>query len=604
MDIPTLARACAALPETLTLRASADGKWAAWAWSGVTPVSEIWVAPTDGAHPPVQVTHNSPDHLTIRDISRDGQRLILARSVDSCEHDQLLLLDRTAGNRLQALTPEQRDHYVYGGEFSPDGDSISYISDFDDAAGAVIAGSVLYRHVIASGTRTILFRTTDPFGAGTEWSPDGRHLLWHRHRLAPGAVQLWVIDSDGANPRELVNLGQKAVLAGWWLDDSRIVIVADGPEGDRIGIVALESGAIDWLEGEPAIRPQTVVIGQGGRFAVHVFDDGVLSTLVWDGAGFVPLPNLSGRRSLLPLAALPDGGWLAEAYDASAPHEVVRVAADGACIRLATPPPAGFDLVAPQVLHWSAPDGETVQGWLYRPAGPCKGHVTYVHGGPTWHSEDWVNAKIQFWVSLGYSVLDPNYRGSTGRGMVWREKVKEDGWGGREQADIRAGTEAVMAMGKAPAGNVAIAGNSYGGFSSWFGITRHADLYSAAIPMCGMYKLDIDYAETEMPWGKAYSEEMMGGSPEEVPERYQNASPGNFIDQIRGHVLVVHGLADSNVGPENTHAAIRELTAAGIPHEAMLFPDEGHGVTRRENLTAYLERTAAFLEIAFAAGKR
>ena len=604
MDIPALARAAAALPEIQTLRASADGRWAVWAWSGLTEVTEIWVAQTDGSAPPEQLTKGSPDHLTVRDISRDGRRLILARSPDSCEHDQLLLLDRDAGDSLTPLTPEQRDHYVYGGRFSPDGSAISYISDRDDAGGGVIAGSILYRHDLATGARTELFRTPDPFGAGTEWSPDGRHLLWHRHRLAPGAVQLWVIGADGTGAREFVNLGDKAVVGGWWLDEARIVIVADGPMGDRLGIVALESGVIRWIAEEPDIRPQSVVVGQGGRFAVHVFDDGALSTLVWDGAALAPLPNRSGRRSLLPLDALPHGGWLAEAYDASAPHQVVRVDADGTCTPLATSPAPALPLVAPEPLHWTAPDGETVQGWLYRPEGPARGHVTYVHGGPTWHSEDWVNPKIQFWVALGHTVLDPNYRGSTGRGMAWREKVKEDGWGGREQADIRAGTEAVVAMGLAPLDRLAIAGNSYGGFSSWFGITRHADLYAAAIPMCGMYKLDIDYAETEMPWGKAYSEEMMGGSPDEVPERYANASPGNFINDIRGHVMVVHGLADSNVGPENTHAAIRELTAAGIPHEAMLFPDEGHGVTRRGNLAAYLERTAAFLARAFAEGRR
>ncbi len=73
----------------------------------------------------------------------------------------------------------------------------------------------------------------------------------------------------------------------------------------------------------------------------------------------------------------------------------------------------------------------------------------------------------------------------------------------------------------------------------------------------------------------------MGGTPEELPEKYANASPGNFIHDISGQVMIVHGLADSNVGPENTHVAVRELTAAGIPHEVMLFDDEGHGVFRR-----------------------
>lgn len=122
--------------------------------------------------------------------------------------------------------------------------------------------------------------------------------------------------------------------------------------------------------------------------------------------------------------------------------------------------------------------------------------------------------------------------------------------------------------------------------------------------MCGMYRLDIDYHATEMPQGRAYSEEMMGGTLEEFPEKFANVSPGRFIDRVRGHVMIVHGRTDSNVGPENTHAAIRELTAAGIPHEVLLFPDEGHGVFRRGNVETFLRASAAFLEQAFAARMR
>ena len=131
-------------------------------------------------------------------------------------------------------------------------------------------------------------------------------------------------------------------------------------------------------------------------------------------------------------------------------------------------------------------------------------------------------------------------------------------------------------------------------------LTARGQSAGQAIPMCGMYRLDIDYHATEMPHGRAYSEEMMGGTPEEFPEKYANASPGNFIHQIRGKLMIVHGLADSNVGPENTHTAVRELTAAGIPHEVMLFENEGHGVFRRSNVAEYLRRSAAFFEAAFA----
>lgn len=93
----------------------------------------------------------------------------------------------------------------------------------------------------------------------------------------------------------------------------------------------------------------------------------------------------------------------------------------------------------------------------------------------------------------------------------------------------------------------------------------------------------------------------MGGTPEELPEKYANASPGRFIDQIRGQVMVVHGLADSNVGPENTHVALRELAAAGIPHESLLFDNEGHGIFRRPNVETYLRQASAFLAKAFRA---
>jgi len=312
------------------------------------------------------------------------------------------------------------------------------------------------------------------------------------------------------------------------------------------------------------------------------------------------LPNRSGRRSLLPHAAMPDGGWLAEAYDGDAPHDLVRVYPDGDCVTLTSRVRSGRAHRAGRDFRWTSGDGRPCQGWLYTPEGPSRGFICYVHGGPTWHSEDWVNPKIGFWVQAGFTVLDPNYRGSTGFGFDWREAVKDDGWGGREQQDIRAGIEACVAEGYAQRGRIAVAGNSYGGFSSWYAITRFPDLVNAAIPMCGMYRLDIDYHETEMPHGREYSKEMMGGTPEEFPQKYANASPGNFIHDIRGQVLIVHGMADSNVGPANSLVATAELTAAGIPHEVLFYGDEGHGVFRRSNVADYLAKTVTFLDGAFA----
>ncbi|MGV8986140.1 MAG: S9 family peptidase [Cypionkella sp.] len=601
-DLKSIARAWAALPQVSHLRASGDGAWAFWCGSGLGEVEDVFASPLNHPGPVEQLTYGA-DHHQIRDVSPDGQMLILAQSRYASEHDHLLLLDRRAGNRLHLLTPKQDNHYLFGGELTRDGKAVLFVTDFDYASQRVVEEGLIWRQDLTTGKRTCLARVPHFFDQAPRQSPSGQRILLNVSERTPGSGQIWVMNADGTGLREVFVLGATNHSRGEWLDEDRIVVVTDRIGRDEVGIFSLLAGTTQWLGGEPQILPHEMVIGGKGGFACVVHKQSQTHAVVFDAAGSRPLPNMSGRRSLLPHVGLPDGGWLAEAYDADAPHEVVQVAPNGQCRRLTSVQPSQRRHRAPRDFHWTSPDGRPVQGWLYEPQGKSKGLITYVHGGPTWHSEDWVNPKIGFWVQLGYTVLDPNYRGSTGFGFDWREAVKADGWGGREQADIRAGIEAAIERGFAPR-KVAVVGNSYGGFSSWYAITRFADLVTAAIPMCGMYKLDIDYHETEMPHGRAYSEEMMGGTPEDFPEKYANASPGNFIANIRGHVLIVHGLADSNVGPENTHTAERELKAAGIPHEVMLFSDEGHGVFRRTNVETYLIRSATFLEYAFAEGMR
>jgi len=258
------------------------------------------------------------------------------------------------------------------------------------------------------------------------------------------------------------------------------------------------------------------------------------------------------------------------------------------------------DLVAPEDFRWRSVDGREIQGWLYRPAAPAKGLVVQIHGGPTAHSEDALSAFIQACVAAGFAVLDPNYRGSTGFGLEFREAIRIDGWGGREQDDIRTGAEAVIARGIAPAGKVAVTGTSYGGYSSWCAATRWpATLLAAAAPICGMTDLVVDYQSTR-PDLRPYSEEMLGGSPDAVPERYRERSPIHFVERIRARLLIVQGMNDPNVTPQNLHEVEVALKATGIPYETLLFDDEGHGIRKPKNLRVLYARLIEFFAAAFA----
>jgi dipeptidyl aminopeptidase/acylaminoacyl peptidase len=222
-----------------------------------------------------------------------------------------------------------------------------------------------------------------------------------------------------------------------------------------------------------------------------------------------------------------------------------------------------------------------------------------VHGGPTAHSEDAFDPEVQYLVAAGFAVLQPNYRGSTGFGLPFQEAIKEDGWGGREQDDIARGAVTLIAEKVAPAGKVGVTGTSYGGYSAWHQITHMSpEVIKASAPICGMTDLVVDY-ETTRPDLRPYSEEMMGGSPAQVPERYRERSPIHFVDQIRGSLLIVQGLNDPNVTPQNVTDVRQRLDAAGIPYELLLFEDEGHGIAKPENRKHLCRQLARFFADAF-----
>jgi dipeptidyl aminopeptidase/acylaminoacyl peptidase len=253
------------------------------------------------------------------------------------------------------------------------------------------------------------------------------------------------------------------------------------------------------------------------------------------------------------------------------------------------------DFYPAEDLRWTAKDGLEIQGWLYKTPHKALGTIVIVHGGPTFHSEDRLDTEIQFFVSQDFNVLDPNYRGSTGFGLSFQEAIKEDGWGGKEQADIIAGVDKLLSLGIAKDYKVGITGTSYGGYSTWCAITRNPiEVVSAAAPICGMTDLVVDY-ETTRPDLRPYSEEMIGGSPEEVPEKYHERSPIHFVKNIQGKVLIVQGLQDPNVSPENVKEVQRALDAAGVFYEVLAFKDEGHGIFRPKNLkTLYLSLVEFF----------
>jgi len=469
----------------------------------------------------------------------------------------------------------------------------------------VLEPTWVYRHDLESGERVAIARPEKPAWSVPTLNRAGTHLIYTRQDRHPAGGQIHLVDVEGREDREILNFGdQVKVTAHWFPDGERILVLSESRDGRAqdhysLGVYHWPSGEMRWLLDDPARSIEAARVSPEGTIVVEELRGArrVPSYLNPDSGAETPFARMAGN--LQPLGRAAGGAWVARYYAATSPCELVRLGTlevyslthvwDHTDLHLSRLTPA-------EDFRWHSEDGLEIQGWLYRARPNPRRAVLYVHGGPTWHSEDDVNAQIQYLVSRGFNVLDVNYRGSTGFGLKFREAIKEDGWGGREQADIAAAAEALIEAGLADPGRIGVTGTSYGGYSTWFQITHYPpEVIAAAAPICGMTDLVIDYTTTR-PDLRPYSEEMMGGSPDQVPERFHERSPIHFVQNIRGHLLIVQGDRDPNVTPEHVRQVVKRLETHHIPYEVLNFEDEGHGINKPANQERLYEHLAAFFD--------
>ncbi len=606
------------LPALEGAKVSPDGRWAAWTWYRTGPAADVYAVPTDGSRPPVRLTETSHDTF-VASWTPDSQAVLVSQDRDGDERAQLFRIDLDRPGVMQPLTEPSPPFFLRGGQLHPNGRWLIYGANWDEAAGREIEPTWVYRHNTATGERVPLARPE----RGCYYEPDlnepGTHILYRRADRHPAGRQVWLVDVEGRDDREIVDAGasngdDKKVWARWFPDGRRVLLLAETETHQRVGVWDLDTGARRWILDDPQRNVEDAYVPHGSDRAVLVESREARvrpSLLDIDSGEEVSLPALPGN--LVPLAPVGGGEWVGRYYSSRQPTDLVRFSP-------VNPQPEGFvsltrvwertplsaaDLTAAEDFRWQAADGLEIQGWFYRAAGErharghARGTVVYVHGGPTWHSQDWINAQIQYLASQGFHVLDPNYRGSTGFERAYREAIKVKGWGGQEQEDIRSGIEALIAAGLAQPGKVGITGTSYGGYSAWWAITHFPpEIVAAAAPICGMTDLVVDY-ETTRPDLRPLSEEMMGGSPTEVPDRYRERSPLYAVEKIRGQLLIVQGLQDPNVTPENVRVVREALEQAGVAYELLAFEDEGHGIARPANQRVLYPRLAQFFLEAF-----
>ena len=592
---------------------SRDGRWVAWTWLRAAPVADVWAAPTDGSTPPIRLTETSENTFLVS-WTPDSKEVIVEEDEGGNERVRLFRVELSRPGEMTPLTEPDPGYFLRGGQLHPDGRRLVYGANYDFSRQEELEPTWIHCHDLGTGKRQVLAKPERGSWVSPQLSPQGTHVLYTRQDRHPAGQQGWLVDIDGLHDREILNFGDKSRVRSlsWLPDGRRIMFIAEDGNERRLGLFDLAADKTVWLIEDPErgqfIEDAWVPFGSSSAVVVEERDARLQPYLLDVETGeemrfamktgnFLPLAPATGDRAQ----------WVGVQYSSLHPQDIVG-------FRLEEARPASFsslsrvwerthlrpeELTQAEDFRWRSSDGVEVQGWLYRATGEPLGTVVLVHGGPTSHSGDRIHALVQYLAGSGFHVLEPNYRGSTGFGIAFQELIKQDGWGGLEQEDIKTGIDALIQRGIALPGRVGVTGTSYGGYSSWCQITRYPrEVVAAAAPVCGMTDLAIDYPTTR-PDLRPYSEEMMGGSPQQVPEKYRERSPIHFVQDIQGSLLIIQGAQDPNVTPENVRAVRRALDQAGVQYELLEFKDEGHGIMRRENLRTLYPRLADFFAGAF-----
>jgi dipeptidyl aminopeptidase/acylaminoacyl peptidase len=535
--------------------------------------SDLVVAPADGSAPPVVVTAESG--IGGGWCWASEEELVVAAGDGS-----LVAVDAGGGTRRVLA----RDGRAFAPVVSSRG-MVAFGIDRDDACDVAMVGldATAWPERVSNASYA-----WDPV-----WSPDGHELAWHEWdlpsmpweasriavRRADGEVDV-VAEGACGQPRYAPDGSALAyVRDGALCVDGKPVLDEDYEHaepswspGQRSFAWSPDASELAWCRNEDGFG--RLVIGAPGRKSARELSKGWHRGIDWGAAGIVC--TRSG---------------------AVTPQQIVVLAANGSARRaLARGPVGGFErasLVEPRAVAWKS-GSATVYGLLWRPAGgdPRPPMIVNVHGGPTGQGlADW-NARVQRHVQRGWAVLQPNYRGSTGYGVAYRQAL--DGhWGERDVADVAAGIRHAVKEGWCDPRRVVLMGGSAGGMTVLLTAARNADLVAAVVALYPVTNLVDLHARTDR-FESGYTPALVGALPAAQSE-WRERSPITHASEIRVPVLLLHGSADRSVPPEQSGDLEVALRGAGTWVERHVYDGEGHGWRRAVTLADELTRVDAFL---------
>ena len=465
----------------------------------------------------------------------------------------------------------------------------------------------VYRLELSSGELTMVARNP----GFLDWVADvDMHVRCGTAPTPDGGMNVMVRDTDSDAWRLLLEVPHEDALStgvvSFTADGSGLyVVTSKGANAGRLVLVAAESGNQEVIAEDPTYDVSDVVLHPDTR-AVQLVAF-LRERLVWE----VMDPDVEG--DVAAMGRLHSGDLhLAGRDDADQVWLAAFTADDGPVAyyafdrrdRQATflfehqPELSRYRLASMEPFSYLARDGLTVHGYLTFPPGVERqklSTVLAVHGGP-WARDEWgFDPEAQWLANRGYLCVQVNFRGSTGYGKDFVNAGDRE-WGARMHDDLLDAVAWVVDQGYADPERVGIYGGSYGGYAALVGATFTPEVFRCAVDLVGPSNLKTLIESIPPYWAPLLSTfHTRVGNPETEEELLWSRSPLSRAGDVRIPLLIAQGANDPRVKQAESEQIVAVLREKGIPHEYLLFEDEGHGFAKPENRLRFYAAAERFL---------
>ncbi len=520
---------------------------------------QVWVMPLGGGGEAYRLTNLQggiasfewmPDAASVVCLAQESRAPAIKNAEDEARKRRVDPWvqgeDRRRMQLWEVMVDDRRCDLLYTGDagllefaVSPDGKRIAFVTNRTGDPNDFHHTDLLVLTLDEEGEPVLV---TDARGCKTQptWSPES-DTLWYVGPIDPdraySQVALWSVASTGGEPCRLI--ADKSFDIGGLCRTSTGGLALTAADKTRTPLLSLVGDVLQAL---------TDLDFTGECLSFDVGPSGRIAAVLEDAER---LPEVYSRDE--------DGTWrqITHFNDEVWTH---------------------YERPEQRVVSWSSEEF-AIEGVLTLPSdgGSTKPLplIVQVHGGPKYRAVNTLRAYTlhALWAANGYSVLQPNFRGSEGYGNAFATANYRD-LGGGDLRDVIAGVDWAVATGIADPKRIGIMGGSYGGYLAASAVGQ-SDRFAAAISMFGMFNLASSSATSDL---SRWEQEYLGASYWEDPEIYRQCSPSAHIERITSPMLIVHGDSDANTFISNSKELHHALKTRGVPVEFVTYPREGHGL--------------------------